>query len=226
MGIFNLNSPFMQKLALLFDLMVLNLLTILCSLPIVTMGAAISALHDAAWRLRQHQGTLLRNYFTAFRRNFRQATIMFIPLLLIGLAFAYNAVVVILNYQETNSFMLLPLGICFAIYVMVASWVYPLHTRFENTTVRVFVNSFLCALRYLPRTLIMAVMNLLPWAALILAPEQFSRFFVLWAFVWFAFAAYMNMWLLEKPIQRLTELSEAAQAAVAESEEEESAAEA
>lgn len=226
MGIFNLNSPFMQKLALLFDLMVLNLLTILCSLPIVTMGAAISALYDTVWRLRHHQGTLLRNYFGAFRSNFKQATLLYLPLLLAGLAFGYNATVVILNYQEANNFMLLPLGICFAIYVMVASWVYPLHTRFENTTVRVFVNSFLCALRYLPRSLLMSVMNLLPWAALILVPMQFSRFFVLWAFVWFAFAAYLNMWLLEKPIQRLTELSEAAQAAAAESEEEGSAAEA
>lgn len=59
MRIFHIDSPLMQKLSLLFDLMVLNLLTILCSLPIVTAGAAVSALYDAIWRLRQNQGTLL-----------------------------------------------------------------------------------------------------------------------------------------------------------------------
>ena len=82
MRIFSLNSPLMQKLSLLYDLIILNLLTIFCSLPVVTMGAAISALYDGVWRLRNHEGTLLRNYFQAFRSNFKQATLLFLPLLL------------------------------------------------------------------------------------------------------------------------------------------------
>jgi len=137
MRIFHIDSPLTQKLSLLFDLMVLNLLTILCSLPIVTAGAAVSALYDAIWRLRQNQGTLLRNYFRAFRDSGKQATFLLLPLLAIGLVFGYNAL-------------------------------------------------------------------------LVAAPVQFLEFSVLWMLLWFAGAAYLNLIMLTKSLERLTELSQVA----------------
>ena len=81
MRFFNIDSLLMQNLSLPFDLMVLNVLTIVCSLPIITMGASTSALYDSVWKLKQNQGTLIRNYFQAFRKNFIQATFLFFLLL-------------------------------------------------------------------------------------------------------------------------------------------------
>ena len=72
MSIFNLDSPLMQKLSLLWDLIVLNVLTLIFCTPVITAGAAITALYDAAWRLRTHQGTLLKNYWKAFTSNFKK----------------------------------------------------------------------------------------------------------------------------------------------------------
>ena len=51
MPIFNLESPLMQKLSLLWDLMVLNVLTIIASLPVFTIGAALTALYDVVFRM-------------------------------------------------------------------------------------------------------------------------------------------------------------------------------
>ena len=207
MQIFNINSPLMQKLGLLFDLMVLNVLTILCCLPVISAGAAIAALYDSIWRLRQSQGTLLKNYFRAFFFNFGQATKMFLPLLVTGLIFGYNALLVAMNYQEGQGFILVPLVICFAVWAMIAAWAFPLQTRFENTVIRIYVNALLCGLRYLPRTVAMVLTNLFPWVLLAVVPAQFLKFSMLWVLVWFALAAYLNMVMLDKPLERLTELS-------------------
>lgn len=210
MQIFNLNSPLMQKLSLLFDLMVLNVLTILCSLPVITAGAAIAALYDAIWRLRRSEGKLLGNYFRAFFSNFGQATKMYLPLLATGLIFGYNGLLVAMNAQSFQGYMLVPLGICFAIWAMVAAWAFPLQTRFENTVIRIYVNAFLCGLRYLPRTVAMILLNLFPWVLLVAATTQFLKFSMLWVLVWFGLAAYLNMVMLDKPLERLTELAQGA----------------
>ena len=207
MQIFNINSPLMQKLGLLFDLMVLNVLTILCSLPVITAGAAVAALYDSIWRLRRSEGTLLKNYFRAFFSNFGQATKMFLPLLVTGLIFGYNGLLVALNYQEGQGYILVPLVICFVLWAMVVAWAFPLQTRFENTVVRIYVNAFLCGLRYLPRTVAMILLNLFPWVLLAAVPEQFLKFSMLWVLVWFALSAYLNMVMLDKPLERLMELS-------------------
>ena len=52
---------------------VLTLLTAVCSIPLVTIGAALSASYEAAWAAKEGRGYLLRTYFSAFKRNFPKA---------------------------------------------------------------------------------------------------------------------------------------------------------
>ena len=61
----------MEKVA---DLIVINLLFILCSIPIVTIGASATAMHYTLRRWREGQGSLAKDFFRSFRLNFRQAT--------------------------------------------------------------------------------------------------------------------------------------------------------
>lgn len=219
MGFLRFDSPIMQKLGLLFELMVLNVVTILCSLPVFTMGAAVSALYDTVWRMRKNEGTLLRNYFRAFGANFKGATAMYIPLLLTGLIFGYNFLLVAMNHQSGQGYILVPLGICFAVWAIITAWAFPLQTRFENTVIRIYVNALLCGLQYLPRTIAMVLLNVFPWVLLVAAPVQFLKFSVLWMLLWFAGAAYLNLIMLTKPLERLTELSQAAAEQARETEE-------
>ena len=61
---------------MLADIVILNLLTLVCSLPIITAGAAAAALNDACIRLvRMEDGELGRDYFRAFRANFKNGTL-------------------------------------------------------------------------------------------------------------------------------------------------------
>lgn len=203
MGIFNLNSPFMQKMSLLFDLMVLNVLTVLLSIPIITIGAASAALYDSVWRLRQHQGSLLRNYFRAFRSNFKQSTLLFLPILLIGLLLGYNWILVTLNPQTMPDALLVCLVVGTLVWAMILAWVFPLQSRFVNSWGRMIVNALICALRFLPCTIAMSVLNLVPWIVLIMSPVFFVRCGIIWLILWFALSGYWNMCLLDAPFRRL-----------------------
>lgn len=80
----NIYSPVMRIMALLADLVILNTLFILTSLPLITIGASICALQTSLQKiLHQKRGSVVKNYFKSFSLNFRQATIFFIILSLL-----------------------------------------------------------------------------------------------------------------------------------------------
>ena len=85
MNLFGINSPVIQFLAKVGDLIILNILTLILSLPIVTIGAATTALHYAVDKVFTDEGTLLKNYFHAFKINFKQSTIYWLLLLVLSL---------------------------------------------------------------------------------------------------------------------------------------------
>ena len=58
----------------------INILTIICCLPIVTAGAALTAMHDELQLIsRKEEGYITRRFFTTFRSNLKQATLLWIP---------------------------------------------------------------------------------------------------------------------------------------------------
>ena len=79
--LFDDDSPLGRFLGRTIDLCVLNLLWLLLCLPVVTAGAATCALHWAIIQMRQERPGLYRGFFHAFRRDFWQATALWLMLL-------------------------------------------------------------------------------------------------------------------------------------------------
>ena len=79
---FSIESKAVQALGRVADLMLLNILFLLTSLPIVTAGAAWTALYDVCFRITSDRDEkLIRHYFRAFRENFRSSTGIWLVLL-------------------------------------------------------------------------------------------------------------------------------------------------
>ena len=79
-GTFRFDSPVMQKLALLTNLMLLNLLWLICSLPVLTAGAATTAMDAVIFQyLDGGDDSVIKPFFKAFAANFRQSTLIGIP---------------------------------------------------------------------------------------------------------------------------------------------------
>ena len=199
-----MDSPLMKKLGLLFDLMILNILTILLSIPVVTAGAAITALYDAVWRLKHNrEGKLLRDYWNAFRANFKQSTVLFLFLALFALLLGYN-VLLLIGGQEGMGLMVIPMALGAVVWLVIAAWVFPLQSRFQDKVGKTIINALLCGLRFLLRTTAMSVINLAPWVLLALVPETFFRLGLIWGFFWFGVTAYWNICLLDSPLKQLS----------------------
>lgn len=207
MDLFRIDSPLMQKLSLLFDLMTLNLLTILLSIPIFTIGAASTALYDAVWRLKHDRGSLLKDYWRCFRENLKQSTVLLLFVLLFGFVLGYS-VLLLIGGQEGMDLMWIPIVLGGFVWIILLTWIFPLQSRFRNSPPNTIVNAVLCGLRFLPQTVAMAALNSLPCVLLILKTDVFFRMGLIWAFLWFGLTAYWNICLLNKPLHILSGIKE------------------
>lgn len=156
------DSALMRGLSDLVDGIWINILMVVTSIPLITIGAALTAGHDAARRMLDGQGKVTANYFRAFKTNFLKAT-------LIWLIFGPSLVALILAWVMLQIPLLLILKFAFSIiWVIGFEWVWALQARFENTVGRTLSNAVVLGLVSWGRTLAMAAMDLL-YLALIAA---------------------------------------------------------
>lgn len=167
--LFDMENPVMRSLSAAADLIVLNLLTILCSLPVLTLGAALTALNAAAIRIVRGEETApVKDYFRAFRENFKKGTGM-------GLLFLLIFAVLIADYLAAGSYVpiLRPVLLAIALLIlMLGQYAFALLARYENTIGGTLKNALLLAVGYFPRTLGMAVFTVVLWLLAI----QFLRY--------------------------------------------------
>ena len=162
MKFFSYESKFSQLLMKLFYACYLNLLWLLCSLPVFTIGASTTALYYVSLKVvRGEESYVGRLFFRAFRENFRQATVLWLILLGIGLFLGADGY--ILYHLRAASagtaaiFWTLILALVIAVsvvYVIVLEYVFPLLASVSNTNRAMLKNSFLIGTHYLFATIL------------------------------------------------------------------------
>ena len=162
MKFFSYESKFSQLLMKLCYACYLNLLWLLCSLPVFTIGASTTALYYASLKVvRGEESYVGRLFFRAFRENFRQVTVLWLILLGIGLFLGADGY--ILYHLRAASagtaaiFWTLILALVIAVsvvYVIVLEYVFPLLASVSNTNRAMLKNSFLIGTHYLFATIL------------------------------------------------------------------------
>ena len=144
-GVFNPDSPMMRALGVVWDLIVLNLLFLVCCIPVVTIGPAITALHYVTTKMAgEKDGTpVVGNFFKSFRANFRQGVLMGI---LFGAAGGFLGYDIYLlwhsgNFQNSSFKILIPVAAI--AYMMTFVYAFPLLARFNNTVLGTIRNAFI-----------------------------------------------------------------------------------
>lgn len=157
MNIFSYDSKFSQVLLKIVYGCFLNVLWIACSLPIITLGASTTALYAVTLKIVDNEeGNVTRQFFQAFKENFKQATAIWLVLLAIGLFLGADAFILVhLRDSSTEALsvvwtIILAMVIaCFVIYAIVLMYVFPLIARVENTNLNMVKNALLIGIRYL-----------------------------------------------------------------------------
>ena len=104
------------------DAVILGVLWLMCSIPVITLGAASSALYYAFHKcVRQDRGSAWKSFFEAFRCNFRQATLLW--LVQLGMiAFTYVDYQILNAYSKAFPFLTVLAGCMIAAFVFLILW--------------------------------------------------------------------------------------------------------
>lgn len=173
MRLFNLDSPLMQALNKVADLLWLNVLTLICCLPIVTIGASFTAMNYMALKIvRNEECYITRGFFKSFKENFKQATVIWLILLVMILIL--GADFLIMNGGGETGFEKVLSGIIMAVAILVAAtmiYIFPVLAKFDNTVYRTFKNAFMISLMQFPKTIIMIIAYAAPPVLFFTVPQ-------------------------------------------------------
>lgn len=189
---FNYDNPVWRFIGKFFDIMILNILWTVCSIPVFTIGASTTAVYYVMLKLvRDEEGPTVRSFFKSFKENFKQATAIWLVLLAAGAVIAFDLYFFIMMQTEAAKFRVVMISLfCgFAlIWGGIALFVFPLQARFYNPVKKTLFNAFFISIRHFLQTLGMLVLDIgIPFLALsyvpILLPVMFLFGFPLLAFI-------------------------------------------
>lgn len=204
---FNLDNPFWQALNTAVDMILVNMVYILCCIPVVTIGAATSALYTVSMKMaaREEDIYALKCFFKAFAANFKQATGIWLILLPVGaflLADLFLVNVPDLSYLNWLHYVLL---IILAYYILIFSYIFALQSRFQNTVRGIFRNAMLMAVAHLiPWSLLMGLSNVLPFLVIWYQPANLQYLIPLMLVCGFSVIAYVNSKILNHILKKYT----------------------
>ena len=195
----NINSPVFQFLNTFTEFVLLNAVFLITCIPLITIGASITALYTVTLReARGEEGYLVRSYWKAFLENFRKSTLLFLVYFSSGCVLLFNLVFWL--QMQTPAGNLLLTGICLLSLLWLVSllYVFPLQARFENSLSQTLRNALLLALSNRLCTVVILLLFLAA-AALFCLTSVFRLFLLVFGF---AFLAYCNSFFFLKVFRK------------------------
>lgn len=177
-GLFNYDNPVWRFIGKLGDLIVLNILWTICSIPIFTIGASTTAVYYVTLKLeRDEDDSTIKAFFRSFKSNFKQATAIWLLLLAAGLLLGFDFWFIVTGRMPVAGgiklFFTAVFGGLLMILIFVGTYVFPLQCRFYNTVKRTLFNAFFMSVRHLFQTLGIIVIDIA-----ILVLSYFSLFYL------------------------------------------------
>lgn len=166
-----MDGSVIRALTRLADLAIINVLWLLCCIPVVTAGAATTAMFSLTLKMVKNEETyIFRSYLKAFKNNFKQSTIVWGILLVLMMVLGADAYIMC-NWNSSLRYPMLTLVIGAALVILfIGLYIFALIAKFENTVPEYFKNALLMSVRHLPYTIILAV---------IFAAQMYGDFYML-----------------------------------------------
>ncbi len=199
MNVFQMNSPLMRGIRKIVELMYIGMLWFICSIPLVTLGAATAALYEVLLKaVKNQEGYLFKSFLRAFQNNFKQGTCIWLPIALAEVLFSVN-----LFYYGVlggGNFVLqtVVFSVLLVLVTALSSYVFPIIAKFENT-----------AMGHVRMAATLALRNPGWTAALVVI--QILTLFAVWFFIYFpllfimGFSGYVQAVIFNHIFDRLIE---------------------
>jgi uncharacterized membrane protein YesL len=153
------DGRFLRLASKVSNLFLLNILWIIFSIPIITMGAATSAVYYVTLKMvKNEEGYIIKDFWYAFRQNLKQGIIIELVLLvggviLLGDIWYFLHLGNIFGYIFAGTF-----SFGLTVYVLTLIFTFPLLAKYNNTVSGTLKNAVLLSLKHLPSSIAMAVL--------------------------------------------------------------------
>ena len=162
-ALFNLDNPVWSFMGKVADLVILNILALVCSIPIVTIGASWTAMYFVTIRIvRKEEGYVIRDFFRSFKENFKQATIIWLLIIAVAVVFIGDIMIYRMMPDQIPQIIMIVVAALAFLALGTSVYVFPVLARFHNTIKNTIKNAFLLSIVNIPFTLIFIVLMILP----------------------------------------------------------------
>lgn len=199
-NLFRYDNKFFEILGKIADVVILNLLCIISCLPIVTIGASITAAYSIAMKMVKDEETYItKEFIKKFKENFKTSTIVWSLMLIIGgvLLFDFYMSKLVLN-ESISKVLQLIFTMISIIYIFTLIYVFPMISKFENTIKNTMINSTLISIQNLPYTVMMVILNLSPLLLISLFSSYWGQIIFFYTVIGFGIITYINSIFFEK----------------------------
>lgn len=199
----NPENKFFSFMSLTGDLILLNLLFLITCIPVVTAGTSAAALYAAVKkRITGKESYIIRDYFSAWKTNFKNASVIWLILLFIILlmsAFTLYIAKAPASLKGTILYTCLFLLLSFSLL-----YTFPLQATFVNTPLNILRNSCLTAFCHLPWSLLLFFTTYAPLLVTLVYPSAFYYLAVYWLLTGFSLCAVFSVIITGKVFSEYT----------------------
>lgn len=198
------DSPIMEKLGFVGDIIILNIIFLVSCLPLVTIGAAIASLYSVTMKMaRGESAPVFQTYCCAFKQNFKDGSIsgivLFIFLALIWVDF--HLIAQLSNGPKT--ILGIVLGLLLGLFFLVTAYIFPLIAKMKNNIKENFKNALFMSISHFPLTVLLVGLNLGMIILMMFSPRMFTIMLLIFVFFGFAFFSFVKAKIYSKIFKKL-----------------------
>ena len=206
---FKYDNKVNRIMTVVFDFLILNAIFLIMSIPIITIGANVTALYSVGFQMvRKDESSVYKTYFRSFKENFKQATAAWCFLLSIILILFWNMTILdqttgISPIVNIMTVLFLVLTLIFLLYI------FPIISKFENSLYVQAKNVLLLSIGYFPYTILFTLINLGPiFIAYRWYPAQYLLVVYGYFFIGFALTIILNARIFNRIFNNMLKTNE------------------
>ncbi len=162
MGFLSFNSPFVQGLYKIANMILVSLMWILFCIPVFTAGASTTALYYTVQKnIKNNRGDSWSCFWQSFKANFKQSVL--ITLIFIVIAAILLTDISILNtlteMGKTAGYARIFFYVVLGVVCVYAFWVFAYIARFKSTIKDTLKNAMALAVMHFPVTIVVAAIG-------------------------------------------------------------------
>lgn len=199
---FSIEHPFFEFMGNIGDMIILNVLFFVTSLPVVTLGTTLTAMYKVVLRRVRGEGRYVaREYFQACREEWKQSTKLGLFFLITGGILLFDVLYGKNLWKSLN----VAIGVLVVLWCFTITYAFPLQARFQNSTRNTLRNALFLAFRNFPATLVMVVLNGIPAVCVIAGAFVTMAAMPIFCVVGFSLTAWINSLFLTRIFQGIME---------------------